>query len=179
MPGSTAGRSAVGVAGLLGLLSLIGTSSWLIALVGLTAIALNRAALIDFAADCLQSYLWCRKSCRKLCQGAAPQDYPLPGGGRFTATVTANLRQQQAAVAWLYAECDPPDLTDWREAVARFGLSGAPAHELRSAASAVVVHIDTVKATFRVTHRDEPATSVEGPIVLGSLSPVRLLSCRK
>jgi hypothetical protein len=114
------------------------------------------------------------------CAGAAPA----VAGSAPAVVISAPSEYERRAVAWLYYHNEAPDLADWRDCLARFGLERAPVHVLAGPYRAVEVRIDVVEGLYSATEvtnvsiaRDAPAELQR--ITLGALAARRLLAVPK
>jgi hypothetical protein len=116
------------------------------------------------------------------CAGAAPDSVPAPTARtavtvQLFAVTAAPTEYERRAVAWLYHYNSAPDLADWRDCIARFGLDGAPAHTLTGADRAVHVALDIDAGIVTVT--PVGASNAAGErrrATAGALAPRRLLA---
>jgi len=119
------------------------------------------------------------------CAGAAPDHVPAPTAltavtVQLFAVTAAPTEYERRVVAWLYHYNSAPDLADWRDCVARFGLDGAPAHTLTGADRAVRVALDIDAGMVTVTPVDAAGAAAGAGerrrAAVGALAPRRLLA---
>lgn len=119
------------------------------------------------------------------CTGAAPDCVPVPTAltavtVQLFAVTAAPTEYERRAVAWLYHYNSAPDLADWRDCIARFGLDGAPAHTLTGADRAVHVALDIDAGMVTVTPVDAAGAATGAGerrrAAVGALAPRRLLA---
>jgi hypothetical protein len=111
------------------------------------------------------------------------QDDPIAiRGGRHYDRFKVVSDRHRAAVAWLYRWCDAPDVDDWIDCVARFGLDGVPAHTLiywRNNHPMPVVRINVTitgnRLELTAARECRSLPPVARAIDIGDLSPKRML----